>query len=108
VHIFIGQRGLSYTAHALHCRTVNRLRHGHWLVVHENGIEPVEFVCSVAATILAFAFLGVRNAHEVLMYAVGTRKEFTSFEAERAQSMEERHIIILPRLPGADRLPRAA
>src|SRR5262245_32628068 len=45
VRILNSQRGLTYTAHTLHCgATHRRLHHGSGLVLHQNGVEPVEFV----------------------------------------------------------------
>ena len=45
MRILNSQRGLAHAAHALHrCATDRCLRHGSGLVVHENGVEPVEFV----------------------------------------------------------------
>src|SRR5262245_44228782 len=45
VRILNGQRSLTHTAHAVHgCATDRRLRHGSGLVLHQNGVEPVELV----------------------------------------------------------------
>ena len=43
--ILNSQRGLTYTANTLHCGgTHRRLRHRNGLVLHQNDVEPVEFV----------------------------------------------------------------
>jgi hypothetical protein len=98
VRILNGQRGLPHTAHALHRRaTDRRLRHGSGLVLHQDGVEAVEFVsaaCEACDTRrhpdewsrwrwcclrLAFssgddttlALLGVLDAHKGLIDIIG-------------------------------------
>src|SRR5262245_46382729 len=98
VSILNGQRGLANAAHTLHRRATDRsLSHRSGLVVHQEGVEPVEFVGATRETRDArrhpdertwwrcgclrlalgggddatHALFGVFDAHEVLIDVVG-------------------------------------
>src|SRR5262249_37692610 len=73
-------------------------------VLTEKGYKVLvqDYDISLGASFIEQMHEGVSNSRDLIilfthdyLQSPYTRKEFTSFEAERAQSQEERHIIVL-------------
>src|SRR5262249_19047234 len=73
-------------------------------VLREKGYKVLvqDYDIPISASFIDAMHTGVKNSRDLIILFTHdyeqspyTRKEFTSFEAERAQSGEERHIIVL-------------